>query len=483
MTSSRKTRNETSTLMSEYLGKGKEMLQTELPTLRDCLRYGILLKETDPAFSNKFTPTSVLAKAILIEIKQRWQRANFKFQPPVIVQDKVVLDKLTAMWDKAYKISCKKVTSQPDISRLETQLDKLLDMTKCRCPMFDCDADEVKCTGCHCQEEGCTGCPKYVSQLPPCHVVCTCLAKQRIPLMELPFIRAQREKVGSKSGAMIVNVDEKEHKKQMEIAKKKLEREQKKQRKDEKVLKQQEEAEEGAARVAQFLRGTPNEQDEGDRQAEDGDIPVGDTADQTDDTPDMENNLWVPDISKKNRSKRNMSNIRNVAMASIRFGVSANATAAVANATLLDHGIINKEDTTQVIDAMKVQRAKDLLQTELQEKAAIRYQEESIICILFDGRKDWTRMYVEVEGSTQIYPSIQKEEHYSVVSEPGGQYLFHFTPPPADKDHKAAEQLAIELVNWMKKYGWTRHCSSLVGTAPMSTVASGVGLSSMWRSC
>ena len=67
-------------------------------------------------------------------------------------------------------------------------------------------------------------------------------------------------------------------------------------------------------------------------------------------------------------------------------------------------------------------------------------------------------MYVEVEGSTQIYPPIQKEEHYSVVSEPGGQYLFHFTPPPADKDRKAAEQLAIELDNWMKKYffvmGW-----------------------------
>ena len=59
-----------------------------------------------------------------------------------------------------------------------------------------------------------------------------------------------------------MNVDEKEHKKQMESAKKKLEREQKKQRKDEKVLKQQKEAEEGAARVAHFLRGTPNEQDE-----------------------------------------------------------------------------------------------------------------------------------------------------------------------------------------------------------------------------
>jgi hypothetical protein len=97
MTGSRKIRKETSTLMSEYLGKGKEMLKTELPTLSDCLRYGVLLKETDPAYSTKFTPTSVPAKAILIEIKQRWQRANFKFQHPVTVQDKVVLDKLTAL--------------------------------------------------------------------------------------------------------------------------------------------------------------------------------------------------------------------------------------------------------------------------------------------------------------------------------------------------------------------------------------------------
>ena len=124
-----KTRNEKSTQMSEYVGNGKEMLQTELPTLRDCLRYGILLKETDPAYSNKFTPTSVLAKAILIEIKQRWQRANFKFQSPVTVQDKVVLDKLVAMWDKAYKISSKKIRSQLDISKFEARLDKLLDIS------------------------------------------------------------------------------------------------------------------------------------------------------------------------------------------------------------------------------------------------------------------------------------------------------------------------------------------------------------------
>ena len=50
---------------------------------------------------------------------------------------------------------------------------------------------------------------------------------------------------------MIVNFDEKEHKKQ-------IEREQKKKKnKNEKLLKQQKEAEKDAARVAQLLKGAP----------------------------------------------------------------------------------------------------------------------------------------------------------------------------------------------------------------------------------
>ena len=140
-------------------------------------------------------------------------------------------------------------------------------------------------------------------------------------------------------------------------------------------------------------------------------------------------------------------------MASIRFGLSANATAAVANATLLDYGVITEDNTDKVIDAMKVQRAKDSLHKELQEKAAIGYTKDNIECLLFDGKKDWTLVYQEVEGSDEAYPGVIKEEHYSVVKEPGGQYLFHFTPDEDDKDHTAAEKIAIALVDWMKKYG------------------------------
>ena len=245
--------------------------------------------------------------------------------------------------------------------------------------------------------------------------------------------------MGSKSQAMIVNVDGKESRKQLSSAQKKIEKEAEKQRQAEKILEEQKAAKEDATRVAEFLKGGPVEQAE--------------ETDPMEDTP--ENNEWVPeDLQKSKKSgNRNTTKIKNVAMASIRFGVSSNATAAIANATLLDHGLISTEDSNLVIDAKKVQRAKDQLHTELQEKAAIKYKDGSIICILTDGRKDWTRMYAEVEGSDQVYPIIQKEEHYSVVSEPGGQYLFHFTPPEADENQKAAEKIAIELFNWMKQYG------------------------------
>ena len=441
--SSVRTRGEASTLMSEYLGKGKEMLMTELPTLRDCLRYGIFLKETDPAFSKKNTPTSVLVKAIMMEVKARWNRASSKFQPPITVQDKGVQEKLAVLWDKAQKISCKNITSQKEISRFEEQLDKLVDLIKCKCPIYDCNDQAVLCKGCHCQEPNCTGCPKNAPDLPPCHIVCTCPAKQKIPVLELPFIRAQRAKVGTKSVAMIVSIDEKESKKMRNKEERKLERMNKKERQAMKVANELEADKEQNSKLVEFIK-TIDDIDVPDMNQNNETIEIGD-----------EGNEWVPPTSETPHKShtRNTKKIRNIAMASVRFGVSANATAAIANAALLDFDLISSDNNNLVIDAMKVQRAKDKLHTELQEKSAIKYREEPIICILFDGRKDWTRMYAEVEGSDQIYPVIEKEEHYSVVSEPGGQYLFHFTPPPADKDHKAAEQIAIELVKWMKEYG------------------------------
>ena len=83
--------------------------------------------------------------------------------------------------------------------------------------------------------------------------------------------------------------------------------------------------------------------------------------------------------------------------------------------------------------------------------------ERDIKCIFFDGKKDWTLVYQEIEGCSQVYPGVVQEEHYSVVAEPGGQYLFHFTPDEGDKEKSAAEKIANILVEWMSKFGVGGH--------------------------
>ena len=433
MSSKRKTRSEASTNLSKLIGVGKEMSETDLPTQRDILQYGLFLKETNPEFIE--ANYKELAKGILIRLRQIWERASVRFKPPVTAVDRTILGRLVTLLEKSGNIAWKRITNAKELDKFWINLDKLFDITKCNCSIVDCH--ETVCKGCHCGEKGCCGCPRpgVVSALPPCHVLCSCPVSQKLPLAELSFLRAQREKVGSKSIAMILNVDRIESNK-IQVADKKVEEKQK--RIELKTKKDQENAEkelmekfEAEARVAEFWKDTSEE-------------------------IDPENNEVDIDITpwkEKNNPIRNLNNIRNVALASIRFGVSDNATAAICNATLLDYGVLTNDNTKDVIDAKKVQRHKDKVYKELQAKADMKLNEGGLLCILFDGRKDWTLVYEEVEGSSQPHPAIRKEEHYSVVAEPGGHYLFHFTPEPADETHSAAEQIAITLVEWMVKHG------------------------------
>ena len=61
-----------------------------------------------------------------------------------------------------------------------------------------------------------------------------------------------------------------------------------------------------------------------------------------------------------------------------------------------------------------------------------------ISCNLFDGWFDLTNVMMEAEGSDQSFPVKIKKEHYSVASEPGSYYVFHFTPEKASKKQSHA---------------------------------------------
>ena len=50
-----------------------------------------------------------------------------------------------------------------------------------------------------------------------------------------------------------------------------------------------------------------------------------------------------------------------------------------------------------------------------------------ISAIYFDGRKDQTRVLVERDYG-HLHQDTANEEHYTILSEPGNQYIAHVTP-------------------------------------------------------
>ena len=145
MASPVRTRHKSASPMSEYLGRGKEMSPTELPTSRDILRYCLLRRETLPEFKTNQS-IRVMMDKVLEEIRARWKRANFKFQPPVTATDRSILDRLSALWEKCSKISRNKSNAK-EKNKFEEGLDRLFDITKCRCPLLACENELSKCTG------------------------------------------------------------------------------------------------------------------------------------------------------------------------------------------------------------------------------------------------------------------------------------------------------------------------------------------------
>jgi hypothetical protein len=180
-------------------------------------------------------------------------------------------------------------------------------------------------------------------------------------------------------------------------------------------------------RVTKAMKNMDTSGDEMDTDEEIGDTSFSD-----------ENYTGNANVNKL--STYNTKRIDNIAMASIRYGVSSRASAAIATAAWIDAGVITHDQQDLVIDHNKLQRAKDRLMTKFQEQANSYYTEADIQCILFDGRKDLTKVMLMTESSEQTYPGTVKEEHYSVCSEPGGEYFAHFNPDPANDEYTAAEQ-------------------------------------------
>ena len=185
-----KTRKSTISPISEFLGSpGCDFNQSELPTWRAVLlKENFVIEQGD----KKLYVISDLVKDILLDLLKIWTRSNAEFKVPVILSEKAICDKIVRAWNTARLIANHKITKKSDVEKFTCKLDKLFDLCKCQCVIVNCS------------DTGCDGCQTGA------HVSCKCPRDQKVPVLELPFMKAQREKIGLISTMQISTNDKKE---------------------------------------------------------------------------------------------------------------------------------------------------------------------------------------------------------------------------------------------------------------------------------
>ena len=113
-----------------FIGEANEMLDSELPTLRQCFQYGMLIEDRriEPLTQRqKFTE-------VVEKVRSIWYRVN-PLLPLQIV--KHTIDRLVNEWTKAKTLS-KTTGKVSEKNELSSRLDKLFDICKCKCPILSC---------------------------------------------------------------------------------------------------------------------------------------------------------------------------------------------------------------------------------------------------------------------------------------------------------------------------------------------------------
>ena len=161
------------------IGEPKELLESELLTLRQCLQYAKLVLDRS-VVSRAFSARDAL-REVASKVRKIWLSANPKLP---LTADKTTLDRLVREWERAKKFSHPQA-NQKDKDSLEESLEHIFDICKCSCVIYEC------------QDFSCGGC------VAKAHVHCKCVKTNKIPKEELRFMFLQRKKVGEKSDVQI----------------------------------------------------------------------------------------------------------------------------------------------------------------------------------------------------------------------------------------------------------------------------------------
>ena len=190
-----RTRQASGCKLSGFVGVGKEFALADVPTVRAVIRRGLLLKEqkATEGVDTRNYPTKELAKDLAPLIVAQWQKANVKFDHPVIVTLRQVTAKVEAVWVKVWEV-CRGRGKKKDKDKVAAMLDRLLDIVHCQCPILLC-----------CEPN--SGCAHPSLCKVKAHTMCSCSRAEKVPVLELEWLRSQREKLGEKGGMQMASAD------------------------------------------------------------------------------------------------------------------------------------------------------------------------------------------------------------------------------------------------------------------------------------
>ena len=171
----------------------------------------------------------------------------------------------------------------------------------------------------------------------------------------------------------------------------------------------------------------------------------------------------TPPHHQSETTMQNRRSWENLARMCDRYQLSDRAGAAVGTSVLQDLGLVTNDDRSLVIDHQKLRRERERCREEIRKKEQENFN--FVGGLYLDGRKDGTQTILKGPNEKH-YRSVQLEEHYTLVGEPGTYYLTHLTTENgtgraiAEKAYKFL--LENEMVDELKVVG-TDGTASMTG--------------------
>ena len=130
---------------NKIVGESSELPNSDLPTVRNILAYGLLLKERS-AEASHLVSNQDLANELCVAVKNVWARVNVQIISEGVIQnDKNIIKRIKSDWEMMTKVSNKKAKKKDEQLFME-KLDRAFNILTCHCPFVSCQ--EVKCNGC-----------------------------------------------------------------------------------------------------------------------------------------------------------------------------------------------------------------------------------------------------------------------------------------------------------------------------------------------